>query len=77
VFLARRKTIRTKNTVIDKSNHSAGILYQIADCARMVFIRAQSTIRADAFTSAQLRNPATVEGAISAAMHSSPGAVLR
>jgi hypothetical protein len=40
------------------------LFYKIVDCARMAFIRAQSTIRADGFSSAQNRIFATTEGAI-------------
>src|SRR4029077_12560442 len=34
VFLERIKNIRSKNTVIDKSNDCAEVLYKIADCIR-------------------------------------------
>jgi hypothetical protein len=38
VFLVRIKTIRTKNTVMDKSNNGLGLfLYKIADCVRTAF----------------------------------------
>jgi hypothetical protein len=33
------------------------VLYEIVDCARMVFIRAQSAIRADGTPSAQFATP--------------------
>jgi hypothetical protein len=49
------KSIRTKNTVMVKTNKGLGLfLYEFVDCARMVSIRAQSTIRAGGFSSAQL-----------------------
>jgi hypothetical protein len=38
VFGTDEKRIRTKNTVLDKSNNSLGlVLYTIADCARTAF----------------------------------------
>ena len=50
---------------MDKNKDSLGLLlYKIVDCERMVFIRSQSTIRADGFSSAQHRNSATTGGAI-------------
>jgi hypothetical protein len=35
VFSVRIKGIRTENTVMDKNEGSAGVLYKIVDCARM------------------------------------------
>jgi len=64
VFRADEKRIRTENTVMDKSKDSAGVSYKIADCDDVLFIRAQSTIRADGFSSAQYRNSAVSEDAI-------------
>ena len=55
VFRADEKRIRAKNTVIRKNEDSTGVLYKIADCARMAFHPAQSSIRADGFSSAQNR----------------------
>jgi len=49
---------------MDKSKDSAGVSYKIADCDDVLFIRAQSTIRADGFSSAQYRNSAVSEDAI-------------
>jgi hypothetical protein len=38
VFGTDEKRIRTKNTVIDKSNNGLGLfLYKIVDCVRMAF----------------------------------------
>jgi hypothetical protein len=43
VFLVRIKTIRTKNTVMDKSNSGLElVLYKIADCVRMCFSSARN-----------------------------------
>jgi len=53
---ARIKRIRAENAV--SVNNSVGFLFKIADSARMVFIRAESAIRADGFSSAQHRSPA-------------------
>jgi len=53
LFLVRIKSIRTKNKVSVNNKDSVGFLYKIADCERMVFIRARSAIRADVFSSAQ------------------------
>jgi len=53
IFLARIKDIRPKNTVLVKGKDGIGVLYEIADCARMVYIRVQSAIRADGTPSAQ------------------------
>jgi hypothetical protein len=55
VFLERIKSIHSKNTVMVKSNNGMGLfLYKIVDSARMVFIRAESAIRADGFSSAHV-----------------------
>jgi len=61
---ARIKGIRAENAVSVNNKGSVGVLYEIVDSARMVFIRAESTICADGFSSAQHRNPATTEGTI-------------
>jgi len=54
VFCTDEKRIRTENTVTVNNKHSAGVLYKIADCVRTASRhRAQSTIRADGFSSAQ------------------------
>jgi hypothetical protein len=53
---ARIKGIRAENAVSVNNKDSVGFLYKIPDAARMVFIRAASGIRADGFSSAQLRN---------------------
>ena len=53
VFSARIKGIRAENTIGVNGKDGFGFLYKIADCARMVSIRAQSTIRADGTPSAQ------------------------
>jgi hypothetical protein len=38
VFLERIRNIRSKNTVLDKSNNGLGLhLYKIADCVRTAF----------------------------------------
>src|SRR5450830_254633 len=43
VFLVRIKTIRTKNTVMDKSNSGLElVLYKIVDCVRMCFSSARN-----------------------------------
>ena len=43
LFLVRIKTIRTKNTVLDKSNNGLGLLLsKIADCVRMCFSSAHN-----------------------------------
>jgi len=62
VFSARIKGIRAENAVSVNNKESVGFLCKIADSARMVFIRAESAIRADGFLSAQRRNPATTAG---------------
>jgi len=54
---ARIKGIRAENAV--SVNDSVRFLYKIPDSARMVFIREESGIRADGFSSAQHRNSAT------------------
>jgi hypothetical protein len=58
-FYADQKRIRIETTVIDKNKGGTGISYKIVDCVRMAFIRTQSTIRADGFSSAPNRNSAT------------------
>jgi hypothetical protein len=43
VFGTDEKRIRTKNTVMDKSNNGLGlVLYKIADCVRMCFSSAHN-----------------------------------
>jgi hypothetical protein len=46
-FLARIKDIRARNAVSVNNRESMGFVFKIADPARMVFIRAESAIRAD------------------------------
>jgi len=61
VFGTDEKRIRTENTVMDKSKNGLGLGF-IQDRrlrADVLFIRAQSTIRADGSSSAQHRNSAT------------------
>jgi hypothetical protein len=49
------KTIRTKETVRDKSKNSLGLTYTRSSIARgWLFIRAQLTIRAGSFSPAQV-----------------------
>jgi hypothetical protein len=63
VFCTDMKRIRTENTVSDNGNNGFGLLLsKIVDCARMIFIRAQSTIRADGFAFAQ--NPGFTAGRV-------------
>jgi hypothetical protein len=64
VFCTDEKRIRTKNTVMVNTKHSAGVIQDCRLRADVLFIRAQSTIRADGFSSAQHRNSATSEDAI-------------
>jgi hypothetical protein len=63
------------NRVFCTDNNKDGVvfLYEIVDCARMAVIRAQSTIRADSFSSAQHRNSATTGTAICAAAYNKGG----
>ena len=43
VFGTDEKRVRTKNPVMDKSNHGLGLLlYKIADCVRMCFSSARN-----------------------------------
>jgi hypothetical protein len=42
---------------MEGNKEKAGVLYKIADCTRMAFIRVQSTIRADGPPSAQAGAP--------------------
>jgi hypothetical protein len=61
VFYTDEKHIRVENTVMNKNNDDLGLAF-IQDRrsrADARFIRAQSTIRADGFSSAQHRNSAT------------------
>jgi hypothetical protein len=54
-FGTDKRRIRTKSTVMDKSKKRSGVVF-IPDRrlrADVLFIRAQSTIRADGFSSAQ------------------------
>jgi hypothetical protein len=58
VFGTDEKRIRTENMVMGKSNHDLGSRF-IQDrrlCADVLFIRAQSAIRADGAPSAQVRS---------------------
>src|SRR5450759_3084766 len=59
VFCVRIKTIRTQNTVMDKSKDSAGVLYKIADCVRTAFRPCAIGDPRGRFSSAQNRNSAT------------------
>jgi hypothetical protein len=59
VFSARIKTIRAKNTVMDKNNDSAGFYTRSPIAYGQFFVRAQSVIRADGFSSAQYHSSAT------------------
>jgi hypothetical protein len=71
VFRTDEKRIRAENTVMNKSNNAPGLGF-IQDRrlrADVLFIRAQSAIRADGFSSAQHRNSAIAEGAIPGATH--------
>jgi len=59
VFCTDEKRIRTENTVMDKNNNGLGVAF-IRDRrlgTDALFIRAQSTIRADGPPSAQDRSP--------------------
>jgi hypothetical protein len=58
VFCTDKKRIRTENTVMDKINSGlwVGFIQDRRLRADVLFIRAQSTIRADGFSSAQNRN---------------------
>jgi len=64
VFLVRIKTIRTKNTVMDKIRTVLGFIQDHRLRTDGFIIRTQSMIRADGFSSAQHRNPAAKGGAI-------------
>jgi transcription elongation factor GreA len=59
VFCADEKHIRTENTVMVNPEHRAGFIQDRRLRADVLFIRVQSTIRADGFSSAQDRNSAT------------------
>jgi hypothetical protein len=49
-----KKRIRTANTVMVNTKQGVGVLYKIARLrADVLFIRTQSVIRADSFSSAQ------------------------
>ncbi|MBI5909813.1 MAG: hypothetical protein HY848_07665 [Betaproteobacteria bacterium] len=66
VFCTDKTHIRTENAVMDKNNKGLGVAF-IQDRrlrADVLFIRAQSAIRADGFSSAQNRNSATKGEAI-------------
>jgi len=63
VFCADEKRIRTENTVIVNSKgRRRGFIQDRRLGADVLFIRAQSAIRADGFSSAQLRAYATTGG---------------
>jgi hypothetical protein len=64
VFCADEKRIRTENTVMVNTKHSAAGIQDRQLRADVLFIRAQSAIRADGFSSAQYRNSATMGDAI-------------
>jgi len=58
IFRTDEKHIGTKNTVLEKINNSAGGVIQDRRLrADMLFIRAQSAIRADGSPSAQAQSP--------------------
>jgi hypothetical protein len=59
VFCTDKKRIRTKNTVMVNTKHSAGGIQDRQLRADVLFIRAQLTIRADGFSSAQHCDVAT------------------
>jgi len=59
-FYTDEKRILIEITVMVRSKDGLGVLLsKIVDCADVLFIRAQSMIRADGFSSAQHRNRAT------------------
>jgi hypothetical protein len=64
VFCADEKHIRTENTVIVNTRRRVGGYTRSPIACGWLFIRAQSTIRADGFSSAQNRNRVLREGAI-------------
>jgi hypothetical protein len=52
VFCADEKRIHTENTVMVNTKHSAGVIQDRRLRTDVLFIRAQSMIRADGFSSA-------------------------
>jgi len=56
VFRTDEKRIRTENTVMVNTKHSMGFYPRSSIARGWILIRAQSTIRADGFSSAQNRN---------------------
>ncbi|MEK7362029.1 MAG: hypothetical protein AAB133_08130 [Pseudomonadota bacterium] len=69
VFLVRIQTIRTKNTVMDKTKPTWGFIQDRRLRTDGFIIRAQSTIRADGFSSAQNHNFAVARDAIQVTAH--------
>jgi hypothetical protein len=65
VFGTDEKRIRTENMVMDKSKPGLGFLQDRRLCADALFIRAQSTIRADGTPSAQARSQQPVSRLLS------------
>jgi hypothetical protein len=59
VFCADKKRIRTENTVMVNTKHSAGGLYKIADCVRMCFSSVRN--RRSARTAFRSRNSANLQ----------------
>jgi len=59
VFCTDEKRIRTENTVMDKNKDSAGVLFEIADWARMCFSSVPD--RRSARTAFRPRNIATLQ----------------
>jgi hypothetical protein len=59
VFRTDKKRIRTENTVLIKDKDGMGFIRDRRLRADVLFIRAQSTIRADGFSSAQHRKLGT------------------
>jgi hypothetical protein len=66
VFRTDEKRISAENAVMNKSNNApgSGFIQDRRLRADVLFVRTQSTIRADGFSSAQHRNPAIAEGAV-------------
>jgi hypothetical protein len=58
VFRADEKRIRPENTVLVNTRHGLGFIQDRRLRADVLFIRAQSVIRADSFSSAQCRGSA-------------------
>jgi hypothetical protein len=63
-FGTDKKRIRTKITVMNKSNNGLGFYTRSSIAHGWFFIRAQSVIRADGLSSAQHRTSATTGGTL-------------